>query len=94
MADSAALKIVVSGKVQGVMFRNFTLHHAKNLRIAGYVRNLPGGREVEIEAEGKRKNLQDLLEIIHRGPPHAVVEKVTPVWSEYSGKYRDFRIKY
>jgi acylphosphatase len=94
MAEPAALKVVVTGKVQGVMFRNFTLHHAENLGLAGYVRNLPGGKAVEIEAEGDRSRLEKLLKLVEPGPPHAIVESLSPVWDEYSGKYKKFKIEY
>jgi acylphosphatase len=94
MAATAVLKVVVTGMVQGVMFRDFTRHKAEELGLTGYVRNLPGGRAVEVEAEGERARLEDLLAILKRGPARARVESVLPDWSEYTGKYRDFKIKY
>ena len=94
MAEQAALKVVVTGLVQGVMFRDFTRRQAEGLDLSGYVRNLPGGRAVEIEAEGERASLEELLKIVQKGPPKARVESVSPAWGEYTGKYRNFRIEY
>jgi acylphosphatase len=92
MAETSALKVVLTGRVQGVMFRDFTRRQAQRLSLTGYVRNLPGGRAVEVEAEGDRDKLEELLRIIALGPPRAMVEAVSPMWGEYTGKYMDFRI--
>jgi acylphosphatase len=94
MAEPGSIKIVVTGKVQGVMFRNFTLRHAEDLGLSGYVRNLPGGKEVEIEAEGEREKLEELLKIAGQGPPYARVDSISSAWGKYSGRYKNFKIEY
>jgi acylphosphatase len=94
MAEAASLKVVVSGRVQGVLFRDFTRRQAEGLGLTGYVLNLPGGRAVEVEAEGERNKLEEFLKIVTRGPPRAVVEDISPTWGEYTGKYTDFRIRF
>ena len=94
MAEQAALRVVVSGRVQGVMFRDFTRHVAARLGLTGYVHNLPGGRAVEVVAEGEREELEKLLEAVKRGPPHATVEKTEQEWSAYTGRYANFRITF
>jgi acylphosphatase len=94
MAKPAALRVVVSGRVQGVMFRDFTRHQAEGLGLTGYVRNLPDGRAVEVEAEGERARLEKFLEIVRQGPPRAVVENISPSWGEYTGKYQGFSIRF
>ena len=93
MSGLAAVKIVVSGVVQGVFFRDFIATHAHGLGIAGYARNLPGGA-VEVVAEGRKDNLKRLIDHIRTGPPQAVVERVDVVWMDYSGGYADFKIRY
>ena len=70
-----ALHIVVKGRVQGVWYRGGTEARAKELSIAGWVRNCPDGT-VEIHAEGERKNLDQLLEWCKKGPPAAEVTGV------------------
>ncbi|MCG3125302.1 MAG: Acylphosphatase [Phycisphaerae bacterium] len=45
------LRVVFSGRVQGVGFRYTTLDLSRSHAVVGYVRNLPD-RTVELEAEG------------------------------------------
>jgi acylphosphatase len=92
--ERASLFITVYGLVQGVYFRSFVMHHAVALSLTGYVRNLPGERSVEIRAEGERKQLEKLINYVKVGPPGARVEKVETEWSEYSGKFPLFEIRY
>ena len=62
--------------------------------MTGYVRNLPDGRTVAIQAEGERGKLEELIGYIKIGPPEARVEKVDVSWSEYTGSYSHFGISY
>ncbi len=93
MADRAALRAIISGRVQGVMYRAFAARRATELGLTGYVRNLPDGT-VEVVGEGPRQELTALLETLKRGPPFGVVEKVDTAWSDYTGRYADFQIRY
>ncbi len=74
------VKITVSGTVQMVGFRYFTLRAAKNLGIRGYVRNLPIGK-VEIVAEGAQDLLHELIGVIRQGPEAADVRALETDWS-------------
>lgn len=94
MSDLASVKVVVHGFVQGVFFRNFTSKRARELDLTGYARNLPGSRAVEVRAEGERKKLEELIGYLKMGPPGAIVEKVEVIWSEYTGSYSHFGIRY
>jgi acylphosphatase len=49
---------------------------------------------VEVNAEGERKQLEKLIGYLKIGPPGAKVEKVITNWSEYTGSYSGFRIRY
>lgn len=69
------LHCVVSGLVQGVYFRAWTRSRARELGLAGWVRNLPGG-QVEVMAQGDEEALAGLLESLHHGPPFARVARV------------------
>ena len=93
MADLASVRVIVYGYVQGVFFRDFASRRATHLGLTGYVRNLPGGI-VEVNAEGERKQLDQLIGYLKVGPPSAKVEKVVTNWSEYTGSYSGFRIRY
>ena len=94
MADLASVQVIVYGYVQGVFFRDFASRRATELGLTGYVRNLPGGEAVEVNAEGERKQLQELIDYLKVGPPTARVEKVETNWSEYTGIYSHFGIRY
>ncbi|MBI4284753.1 MAG: acylphosphatase [Chloroflexi bacterium] len=94
MSDLAALHAIVRGHVQGVFFRAFTVRQATQLGLTGYVRNLPDGDKVEVHAEGERKKLEKLIVSLKVGPPGARVEQVTTRWSEHSGRFAHFDIRY
>ena len=71
-----ARRIYVSGQVQGVGYRYFACHAAEEIRVGGYVKNLPDGR-VEVYAIGTRAQLDSLVAVLRRGPRHALVEEVS-----------------
>jgi acylphosphatase len=93
MANLVSVQAIVYGYVQGVLFRDFVSRRAKELGLTGYVRNLPEG-SVEVNAEGRRKQLEKLISYLKVGPPAAEVEKVVVNWSEYTGDYSHFAIRY
>jgi acylphosphatase len=86
------LHLIVNGRVQGVGFRFSAYDEAKELALAGWVRNLAGG-EVEIVAEGSRENLQMLAAWAHLGPPSAHVTQVREEWLDFTGEFTEFRIR-
>ena len=69
------ISITVSGKVQGVFFRQSTKEIATNLGINGQVKNLPDGN-VYIIATGTKDQLDKLLTWCRQGPPKATVIKI------------------
>ena len=94
MTDLASVQAIVYGRVQGVYFRAFTSRQARELGLSGYVRNLADWKAVEVQAEGERKQLEKLIDHLKDGPPAARVEKVVTNWSEYTGSYSSFGVKY
>ena len=70
-----ARRFVVSGQVQGVFYRNWTVAEARALGLAGWVRNLRSG-EVEILAQGPEQAIEALDGRCRRGPPAAQVDEV------------------
>lgn len=52
--------IIFSGTVQGVGFRYTSQRFARELKVNGWVKNLPDGR-VEMTAEGTREQLENLI---------------------------------
>lgn len=93
MTDSASLQATVYGRVQGVFFRDFVKGHARELGLAGYVRNLPDGA-VEVQAEGDKRQLEELIGYLRVGPQAARVDYVKTRWSEYTGNYSGFSVVY
>ncbi len=69
------------------------LRRARSLGVTGYVRNLPSGDEVAVEAEGPRDRLKELLAWLKVGPPDARVEGVEAHWSPYKGDLRSFEVR-
>ena len=93
MADRARVNVVVSGRVQGVAFRAYTVDEARDLGVRGWVRNLPDGR-VEAEAEGERSAVEALVAWCRHGPPAARVEAVQASWSAYRGDLGTFTTRH
>ncbi len=94
MSEKVSLHAVVYGQVQGVYFRAFVRDHARALGLAGYVRNMAGGRAVEVQAEGEKEKLEELLNYLRTGPSRARVDRVDTEWSDYEGRYQGFSISY
>lgn len=69
-------RIVVSGRVQGVWFRDTCRQVASGLALRGWVRNDADGT-VEIVAEGPAERIDELVAWCHHGPPHAEVTEVS-----------------
>ena len=65
----------ISGRVQGVFFRDSTRAEALQLRLAGYARNLSDGT-VDIIACGQADDVAALREWLQVGPPLARVDSV------------------
>ena len=91
MGDEVRVEMKVSGRVQGVWFRQSTCDRGRQLGVSGWVRNLPDGR-VEVTAEGTKARLMDLVAFCREGPPTARVDDVDVRWSEAQGVSGAFEI--
>jgi len=69
----AAMRCLVSGRVQGVFFRDSTRQEALRLGLYGSAVNLPDGR-VEVIASGESEALAALRAWLRHGPPLAHVD--------------------
>ena len=69
------MHLIVSGRVQGVFFRDNTRKKAIELGLNGYAKNLPDGN-VEVVAQGDEDKLKKLIEFIKKGPGIAIVENI------------------
>jgi acylphosphatase len=72
------VRFIVTGLVQGVGFRYFTVRRAGPLGVAGWVTNLPDGR-VEVVARGEEGAIAALGEALAGGPRGARVDSVEKV---------------
>lgn len=82
----------ITGRVQGVGFRNFTRTRAHRLGVTGWVRNERDG-SVRLEAEGPRETLESLIDAVHQGPRMARVENVEVDWSDATDEFDTFRVR-
>ena len=82
-------RITVSGKVQGVGFRYFIYQIAERLGLTGYVKNLFNG-DVEIDAEGRKEFLEELVRNAKTGPSGSHVTDIKVEWLEFKNKYDNF----
>ena len=71
----ARIRLIVTGRVQGVGFRYAAREAASECGVAGWVRNLPDGT-VEIVAEGSPGALASIKAWAEKGPRHSRVERV------------------
>lgn len=84
------MRALLSGRVQGVWFRDHTEKWANELGLKGFVRNLDDGR-VEVVAEGSKESLKELESKIKKGPQGALVENAEISWSDVTDEFNDFR---
>jgi len=89
----ARAHITFKGYVQGVGFRWFVRDIAESLRLAGWVKNLPGGA-VEAVFEGEKSVITKAIEQCSAGPSDSVVSAVDTNWDETVEDLIGFEIKY
>lgn len=75
MDDIRSVHVRISGRVQGVNFRAWTEHQARQLNLSGWVRNLATG-DVEAIFSGRADAVDAMLAACREGPRHARVDKV------------------
>jgi len=87
------IHIFVSGRVQGVFFRQAMRVMAIKNNVTGWVRNLADGR-VEAILEGNAESVNVLVEWAHGGPANAIVKDVDIKNETYSGEFSEFSVLY
>jgi len=85
------VRVVVSGRVQGVFFRASTAEYARRAGVGGFVRNLADGR-VEAAFEGDEEAVEECLAWAGVGPSGAVVDSIEVVSEPPAGEV-EFRIR-
>jgi len=85
--------VIIKGVVQGVSFRAWTVRQAKVQGLVGWVKNRSDGT-LELVLEGKKEKLESFIKLCDDGPVCADVSTVDTAWSDSSGKFTDFHIRY
>jgi len=86
------LHAIIQGHVQGGGFRYFVQGKATGLGLTGWVRNRWDG-SVEVLTEGKRTELESLLDALYRGPRGATITSIDSQWQEATGEFLDFQVR-
>jgi acylphosphatase len=76
-----ARRVVISGRVQGVGYRDWLAAEAQATGVDGWVRNRPDGT-VEALFYGETDVVEELLRACRRGPRDAVVSRIEEQWAE------------
>jgi acylphosphatase len=84
-------RVLVSGRVQGVFFRDTVRNAAERAGVAGWVRNNPDGT-LEGVFEGDAAALERVVALCRKGPPGAAVSRVD-VFDEPEEGLESFRIR-
>lgn len=87
------VRILVSGRVQGVFFRLNTMRKAINLGVKGWVKNRRDGK-VEVLCEGPEKDVKQLIDWCAKGPEGSFVSREDIEWEKYVGEFESFQIIY
>jgi acylphosphatase len=74
-ADQVRRRVTVSGRVQGVFFRDSARQRAQAHGVAGWVRNRSDGT-VEAVLEGEPDAVDRVVRFFHTGPPSARVDRI------------------
>ncbi len=84
------VRVLISGRVQGVFFRKSLEEFAKERGVKGWVRN----KEEKVEAvfEGEEDEIEKVINFCKKGPPLSLVEKVETFLESYKGDYKNFKI--
>lgn len=85
--------VYISGRVQGVYFRQTTLKVAGEYGVYGWVKNTSGGM-VEAVIEGDELSVHKIIEWCKKGPSSASVRNVEVLEEKYENEFHDFRVKF
>ncbi len=88
---SQRIHVIISGRVQGVWFRDWTQEHALRLGLHGWVRNRDDGC-VEAVIEGDPSAVEELVTRMHEGPEHAHVTGVEAEPEVPTGEFKTFEV--
>lgn len=87
------IECVITGRVQLVLFRDFTQRRARVLGLSGTVENMPDG-SVKVAAQGNEEKLNQLITQLRKGSLLSRVDDVVVIWRQPRVRFTDFVIRY
>lgn len=88
-----AIRVIATGKVQGVCYRESTRAEANRIGVSGWVSNLPDG-SVEAVLQGDLQDIEQLVNWMEMGPQFAIVEKLEVEDIEIAELFSSFSVQY
>ncbi len=85
--------LIVSGKVQGVFYREFARKEAERLDVKGFVRNLRDGT-VEVVAEGDEHKINEFIKSCRKGSFASFVKNVEVKEEKPRNEFDDFEMRF
>ena len=86
------VRIIASGKVQGVFFRATTAEKARLLLLTGWIKNNKDG-SIEGVFEGPEEAIKEIIEWCEEGPELAEVKDIKVKYEKYTGEFDRFERK-
>lgn len=86
-------EITVSGRVQGVGFRYYTVHRAKELGVLGWVRN-QADNSVLIMAQADDETIQTFIDFLYIGPARSRIDHISKAKMNSLCDFDNFSVKY
>ena len=86
-------EITVTGRVQGVGYRYFTIQRARDLGLTGWVKNQPDG-SVLIIAQADEDVINTFIDYLKIGPARSRVSQISKVKLNTLGDFDNFSVKY
>lgn len=86
-------EIIVTGRVQGVGFRYYTMQKANELGIFGWVKNMPDD-SILIVAQGDEPVINTFIDFLYIGPARSRVSQISKSELISSTNFHNFSVKY
>ncbi len=90
--NNVRAELKITGRVQGVFYRQSTMETASGLGLTGWVRNCPDG-SVEAIFEGNKQAVDLAIEWCREGPPAAKVIDIKIAWTDATGDFETFDVR-
>ena len=79
-----SLRILISGTVQGSLYRKYLEEEGKKIGVRGFVRMKEDGK-IEVVIEGIDEKVNAMLDLIKKGEKHVEIRNVEVIDIKYQG---------